>query len=215
MTAQARGSRSAGKHAAILLAAEQAFLRQGYLGSNMDEIAVAAKVSKQTVYKHFGSKEALFVEMVTAMTSGATDAVHGDVPEIGGEPELADYLVEYALRQLSIVLTPRLMNLRRLVIGEVSRFPELAQTLYGEGPKRAMAALAALFESLTARGMLAVENSELAASQFNWLVMGAPLNRAMLLGDAGIPNEAELARHARDSVRMFLAAYRSGAPRPS
>ncbi len=50
----------------------------------------------------------------------------------------------------------------------------------------------------------------MAASQFNWLVMAEPLNRAMLLGDSAIPKPAELRRHAEEAVRVFLAAYVGG-----
>ncbi|MER9298625.1 TetR/AcrR family transcriptional regulator C-terminal domain-containing protein [Mesorhizobium sp. M0621] len=45
------------------------------------------------------------------------------------------------------------------------------------------------------------------ASQFNWLIMGEPLNSAMLLGDESIPNPATLRRHAAAGVRVFLASY--------
>jgi TetR/AcrR family transcriptional repressor of mexJK operon len=34
----------------------------------MDEIAALSRVLKQTIYKHFMSKEALFVEIVSSMT---------------------------------------------------------------------------------------------------------------------------------------------------
>jgi hypothetical protein len=37
--------------------------------------------------------------------------------------------------------------------------------------------------------------------------MSAPLNRTMLLGDGAIPSSKELREHAREGVRMFLAAY--------
>ena len=47
----------------------------------------------------------------------------------------------------------------------------------------------------------------LAAAQFNWLIMSAPLNQAMLLGDDDPPDPAELDRYADDGVRTFLAAY--------
>jgi AcrR family transcriptional regulator len=51
-------SSSARKHRAILDAALKVFLRSGYLGANMDEIAALSEVSKQTIYKHCSSKEA-------------------------------------------------------------------------------------------------------------------------------------------------------------
>ena len=199
--------RSAQKRRAILDAATEVFLRSGYLGTNMDEIAALSEVSKQTVYKHFVSKEALFVEIVSSMTGSAGDTVHHVTPEPGRREQLDDYLNDYAYRQLTIVLTPRLMQLRRLVIGEVSRFPELAKVLYERGPMRAMTALAAIFERLAGQGLLEIDDPMVAASHFNWLVMSEALNRAMLLGDHAIPPEPELRRQAADGVRVFLKAY--------
>lgn len=203
----ATSTRSSGKRRAILDAATGIFLRGGFLGTNMDEIAARSGVSKQTVYKHFASKEALFVEIVSSMTDEAGDIVRDEVATLDDSGDVAEYLLDYACRQLTIVMTPRIMQLRRLVIGEVGRFPELARVLYERGPQRAVAALAALFEELARRGVLAVEDPAMAASHFNWLIMSAPLNQAMLLGDAAIPKPAELRRHAREGVRVFLAAY--------
>lgn len=200
-------NRSARKRKAILEAATDVFLKSGYLGANMDEIAALSEVSKQTVYKHFASKEALFIEIVTSMTDNAGDLVRNEVAELDEGGDVAEYLVDYAYRQLIVVLTPRIMQLRRLVIGEVSRFPELAKVLYERGPARAMATLAALFERLAGRGLLTIDDPSVAASHFNWLVMSAPLNQAMLLGDGAIPKPAELRRHAAQGVRVFLAAY--------
>lgn len=198
--------RSAQKRKAILDAATEVFLTSGFLGTNMDEIAALSGVSKQTVYKHFASKEALFVEIVLAMTGRAGDQVRSQPLEFPGG-DLQAYLEDYALRQLTVVLTPRLMQLRRLVIGEVGRFPELARALYEAGPKRAMTSLAALFDDLDKRGLLTVDDPWTAASHYNWLVMSEALNAAMLLGDAAIPPATQLKRYAKDGVRVFLAAY--------
>ncbi|MDQ3411424.1 MAG: TetR/AcrR family transcriptional regulator [Chloroflexota bacterium] len=200
-------NRSGRKRRAILDAATDVFLKSGYLGANMDEIAALASVSKQTVYKQFASKETLFIEIVTGMTSEAGDRVLNEMPVPNENADLAEYLRHYAEKQLTVVLTPRLMRLRRLVIGEVSRFPELAKVLYESGPMRAMTALATTFERLTERGLLAIDDPLVAASHFNWLIMSDPLNRAMLLGDEAIPTRAELRRHAAEGVRVFLAAY--------
>lgn len=198
-------SRYTRKHGAILGAATEVFLRAGFLGTNMEEIAALSGVSKQTVYKHFSSKEALFIEIVTTMTKQTGDAVHNDLPE--PEDDVADYLVNYAYRQLRIVLTPRVMQLRRLVIGEAGRFPELAKILYERGPLRAISLLAAQFSRLAEQDRLSISDPEMAATHFNWLVMSDPLNRAMLLGDEAIPDESELRKNAESGVQVFLAAY--------
>ena len=199
--------RTAQKRRAILEAATTVFLKDGYLGAGMDEIALLADVSKQTIYKQFTSKETLFLEIVAGLTNAGSDAVHGVIPELAPGGDLHAYLEDYAFRQLSIVLTPRLMQLRRVVIGEAGRFPELGKALYESGPKRAMAAMAKTFRHLADRGLLRIEDSALAASHFNWLVMSQPLNQVMLLGDTAIPGPAALRRHAADGVRVFLAAY--------
>lgn len=195
------------KRRAILEAAMKSFLKNGYLGTSMDEIALLAQVSKQTVYKQFSNKESLFVEMVTSMTDAAADSVHKDVPELADGGDIAQYLQLYAFRQLSVVLTPQLMQLRRLVIGEVTRFPEMARILYERGPQRAIASIAKMLERFAVLGLLTIDDSMSAGSHFNWLVMSEPLNRAMLLGDDAIPKPAALRRHAREGVRIFLAAY--------
>ena len=198
---------TAEKRAAVLEAAAKVFLSGGYLGASMDEIADLAGVSKQTVYTYFSNKEALFAAMASALSNEANDRVHNNVAEFGEDDDLEGYLVCYAVRQLEVVLTPRILQLRRLVIGEVGRFPELGAALYAGGPGRAIASLAATFERLADRGALSVHDPLLAATQFNWLIMSAPLNRAMLLGDGAIPSSKELREHATECVRMFLAAY--------
>jgi TetR/AcrR family transcriptional regulator, mexJK operon transcriptional repressor len=198
---------TAEKRAAVLEAAAKVFLSGGYLGASMDEIADLAGVSKQTVYTYFSNKEALFAAMASALSNEASDRVQNSVAEFGEDDDLEGYLVGYAVRQLEVVLTPRILQLRRLVIGEVGRFPELGAALYAGGPGRAIASLAPTFERLADRGALSVHDPLLAATQFNWLIMSAPLNRAMLLGDGAIPSSKELREHAREGVRMFLAAY--------
>lgn len=211
MTAdQPERKRSARKRAAILGAATDVFLKGGYLGTNVDAIAARSAVSKQTVYKHFGSKEALFIEIVASMTSDAGDLVLAESAEPDDRAELSAFLQAYADKQLTVVLTPRLMQLRRLVIAEVGRFPDLAKVLYERGPERAVTNLAAMFKRMAAAGLLAVDDPQVAASHFNWLIMADPLNRAMLLGDGAIPSAAALRRHIAEGVRVFLAAY--GAP---
>jgi TetR/AcrR family transcriptional repressor of mexJK operon len=205
--------RSARKRRAILEAATTVFLRQGYLGTSMDEIAALARVSKQTVYKHFADKQSLFSEIVTTTLRDASDSVYSETLKLRESGDVDADLRDLARRLLAMVVQPQLMQLRRLVIGEVGRFPELGRAFHEQGPGRTMAALAEAFARLADRGALEVPDPSVAAAHFNWLILSAPLNRAMLLGQDDAPTAAEIERYADHGVRVFLAAYGSaGSP---
>lgn len=199
------------KRDAVLRAAEEQFLATGYESVTMDSIAKGSGVAKQTLYSHFGSKRALFLELVTASTSAARVAAlaAAPTPEMTGDPR--DLLRERLAAQLGQVLTPRVLALRRLVIGELPRSPELAAALHENGPRRAIAALADELVRLEAAGVLAVPDPVSAATQLNWLVMGEPVNRAMLLGDGAILTPAQIEEHVAEAVAVFFRAF---APRP-
>jgi TetR/AcrR family transcriptional regulator, mexJK operon transcriptional repressor len=195
------------KRKAILEAATTVFLREGYRGTSMDEIAALAAVSKQTVYKHFADKQSLFAEIVISTVNDASDRVYDEVLKLQDSGDIEADLRDLARRQLAMVMQPRLLQLRRLVIGEVGRFPELGRSFYDQGPGRTIAALASAFERLAARGILQLDDPPLAAHHFNWLIMSIPLNQAMLLGEDEPPARADLDRYADSGVRVFLAAY--------
>jgi AcrR family transcriptional regulator len=213
------------KRTAILDAATAVFLRNGYLGTSMDEIAARAGVSKQTVYKAFGDKEHLFSEIVSTIVNEAGEPTYNEVINLGVSGDLEADLRDLAHRLLARVMQPQILQLRRLVIGESGRFPDLGRSFYEQGPGRTIEALAAAFEGLAAGGALLLDDPLLAAAHFNWLIMSIPLNRAMLLGDDEPPAPAELDRYVDAGVRVFVAAYgrpanlrprrRPSAPRPS
>ena len=197
--------RWARKHRAIVDAAATLFLERGYLGTSMDDLATLARISKQTIYKHFGDKESLFIEMVTTIVDEISDPVHEEVLALQDTGDVEADLRDLARRQLAGVMTPRLLALRRLVIGEAGRFPELGRAFYERGPGRTIASLAATFERLGARGELIADDYATAAAHFNWLVMSAAINRAMLLGPG--TSWGDLDQQADDGVRAFLAVY--------
>lgn len=202
--AQTRIERSRAK---IVAAAAAVFLKEGFLGATMDQIASAADVSVQTIYSRFQSKEVLFHEVVGALAGGATRGINREVDELPEGIGPADWLGRFAIKQLRLVLTPRLMQLRRMVIGESGRFPDLGVALYSEGPGRAIERLAQAIERFDAVGSLSVADPILAARQFNWLLMGGPTSEVMHLGDSAIPTRRQMETHADQTVDMFMARY--------
>ena len=199
-------SRGARKRAAILEAAQHVFFANGYVGTSMDQVAAMAAVSKQTVYKHFTDKEALFREVVTNVVRARDTGITAEFLS-AGEGSIDEQLQSFARNFLMGVMQSDVLKLRRLVIGEAGRFPELGQSFYDLGPKRAAEQLALAFREAAAREVLSLEDPELAAEHLLSLILSIPLNQAMLLGDEISLSEAALNRYADEGVTAFLRAY--------
>ena len=200
-------SRSKRKRGAIVDAATELFLGHGYAGTTMDDVARLAKVSKQTVYMHFGDKERLLTEIVMAIVNAAGDPVDDHINRLATTSHLETDLRDHARRQLTAVLQPRPMRLRRLMIAEAVSFPDLGRAFYELGPGRTITELAAAFTRLDERGLLTIDDPTRAASDFNWLIMSEPLNRAMLLGHDQPPDPLSITQWADHGTHTFLAAY--------
>lgn len=201
------------KREAALEAAERQFLATGFESVTMDSIAAESGVAKQTLYSYFGSKRALFLELVSSRTRAASARVLAETPPIGHDSDARAVLHEMLCSQLRTVLAPAILGLRRLVIGEVSRSPELAAALYEHGPRKAIAKLAAILQSFSELGTLHVPDADRAATHLNWLVMGEPINRAMHLGDeAAALSDAEIERHVAAALDTFLPSVTSARP---
>lgn len=195
------------KREAMLAAAQEQFLANGFESVTMDSIAQASGVAKQTLYSHFGSKESLFLELVGSQTRAASERVLGEPPQIPAGADARAVLSPVLEQQLSTVLAPGLLALRRLVIGLLPQFPDLARALHEHGPQRAIRSLAELIGRLDAAGMLRAGDHGLAATQLNWLVMGEPVNRAMLLGDDAALSDVDVPTQVSGALDVFLAAY--------
>jgi TetR/AcrR family transcriptional regulator, mexJK operon transcriptional repressor len=201
--------------AAVLEAATTLFLRNGYPATTMDDIADTAGVSKRTVYNNFTDKEALFREVVTAATGIAEEFAADAAAELADPDDLPAALSALAHRLAAAATNPRVVRLRRLLIGEAHRFPDLAAEYYRLAPGRVMSTLAAAFESLALQGRLQLTDPRRAAEQFAFLVLGAALDRAMFDGRDKTPDTDSLGRAAEHGVRTFLAAHgRPPAQRP-
>src|SRR5215475_5098081 len=74
--------RSDAKRDAILRGAKAVFLKQGFESTSMDVVALRAGVSKMTVYRHFGSKEALFAGVITNLFFLIGDGDHREIFEL-------------------------------------------------------------------------------------------------------------------------------------
>jgi len=198
--------RPARKRRAIIKAATTLFLQQGYQGTSMEQVAGLAAVSKQTVYQHFADKYQLCRAIVLDV-AGTVDSFVAALAVLQETEELEQDLGELARWYIRSVTQPRVLQLRRLVIAEAMRFPELGRTYYEHVPQRSIDALAACLQRLAERGLLQIEEPPLAACHFAYLVLSIPLDRAMVCGEDESFTPAELDHFADTAVHVFLAAY--------
>ncbi len=172
----------------------------------MDDIAAAAGVSKQTIYTHFSSKEQLFSELVLGNADRVSQFLDR-IEALVAEPDLAEALSALARDYIRFVIRPEVLRLRRLVVGEAGRFPELARRYYELVPERVYQALAKSLQTMAEQQRLRVDNPMIAAGHFAWLALGMPLDRGMFNpGEAALSDE-EVDHQAQAAVRVFLAAY--------
>ncbi len=202
--------RSERKHRAILAAANSLFVQSGYQGTSMDEIAAAAGVSKQTVYKHFADKERLFEAVVLETLDQAGDPFRAEIDGLRQTTDVVAGLRELAVRYLETVTQPRVVQFRRMVIGEAARLPDLARTYYERAPDRTIAALADCFEDLARRGALRLGDPAAAARHYAFLVIGPALDRSLFYSDEPGP-AASTTADIDAAIAVFRAAYVAGA----
>lgn len=181
------------------------FLRDGFEGAAVDDIARESGVSKATLYSYFSDKRLMFKEVFrrelsremadAAGVAEVDDAVTAVLPVVGAQ--IARHLVsDFGVRTL------------RLCMGEAERFPELAREYYEAGPAELRARLMAYFDLCNARGELAIPPGQLdlAADQFLELCSATLHDRALLLGAEAI-NDELIDRVVDGAVRVFLASY--------
>jgi TetR/AcrR family transcriptional repressor of mexJK operon len=210
--------RSALKRRQITDAALALFLRDGYAKTTMEQVAVNARVSKQTVYKQFTDKETLFHEIAYGVTANS-DRVLDELTAITQAPvstveDLRKVLQRLARRYLDSVMEPHVLSLRRLIIAEADQFPELAHRYYQLGPLRGMGLIEAALRRWADQGLLAVPDPRLAASQFAYLALGPVQDHAMF-HPGQTPKPADWAKVAKAAAATFLAAFGSGPSSPS
>jgi TetR/AcrR family transcriptional regulator, mexJK operon transcriptional repressor len=204
-----RDRRSPAKHAAILKAATEVFLREGYARASVDAIAEAAGVGKQTVYGHFGDKQQLFLAVVEHVQAASPLDPAGLITDTG-DPR-AD-LTAAATWLIRAVTTPEVAALQRLMIAELSHHPELLRYWRDDGrSQRLTDAIAAYLTACDRRGTLAVPDPGTAARQFVLLASSEAQVRS--LRGAESLSDREISSMARDTANLIVRAHqpKSGA----
>lgn len=205
MTAFAAETRKGRKYQQVIDGAREIFMRDGFEGASVDDIARAAGVSKATLYSYFNDKRLLFSEVARIECNRQAEAA---ITRIGAHDTVEDALHEAAHLLVHFFLSDFGKQVYRICVAESDRFPELGESFYASGPKLVRERLSAVLEPFVATGDLKIDDLDLAAAQFNELCKTDLLMRA-LCGVETEFDDARIARVVNGAVAMFLARYRA------
>lgn len=191
------------KRNAILMAAAQLFLEQGYEPVSMDAIAAAADVSKRTVYSYFDSKTTLFSAVLVAHCNSMGGIALPDHPA-GHDPRKV--LTEFGRVFVRMITSPRAVAMQRVIFREVERLPEVGRTFFQNGPARHIAKLSEYLKQVDAEGKLDVPDPTGSAFLFMSIVK-APFHLHQLCGLIGEVPPAAIEKAVKMSVDFFLKAH--------
>jgi len=192
------------KRAAILAAAREKFLAEGFERVSMDAIASLAAVSKRTVYDYYGDKRALLLAVVEQAIDGlgvsVAAAIDGHLREV---VNIEDALVGFATAITdSAIGSSDYTALMRLLSSESDNLPEMREKHWQDiEPEDAVAER---FAALTERGALDTPNPRRAADHFVALTLSPSV---YALGRPALSSSEDTRDMIIDGVRAFLRAY--------
>jgi len=190
----------------VVEGAREVFLRDGFEGASVDDIARVAGVSKATLYSYFPDKRLLFMEVATRQWQ---EQARTSIESIDSSRPPQEVLSRVADQFLGFIYSDMGQRIFRICVAEADRFPQLGQEFYHSGPMIMRAALVDYLRQAAERGELRIEDFDLAADQFAELCK-ADLWPKLVFGIIQTVPKDEKARVIDGAVRTFLARYGAG-----
>lgn len=202
------------KERRIVLAAREHFLREGFAGASMDEIAKSARVSVKTIYSHFADKEELFTKV---MTAACTDHLLSEA--LPSDDVLAERfawfrkasqrgLAEAGREYLRHLLSEEQLALYRVVTQDASRFPELGRQYQKNIARGRTGILAAYLRNVARKKSWAKRNAAQDAALYEALLRAGVYEEA-LHGLLAITSDV-IDKHARSSAKTMWNLLTAG-----
>lgn len=203
-TPKGRG-KSPSKGLQILDAAGSLFASQGYAATSMDTIARDAGVSKQTVYSHYGNKEALFMAVVKNECES-----HQLTATPPAEDPHCEWLYHFAESFAELITSTEVLSVYQMCIAGAQADPHCSELLWQAGPEPTLRGLSEYLQQQQQASVLHIEDIELATSQLVNMLTPRQFIRSLL----GLISEQDLAdqadnvrRYAKETVALFIRAH--------
>jgi AcrR family transcriptional regulator len=191
---------------AILGAAFDVLMEQGYAGASTLEIATRAKVSKRELYAEFGNKAGILQALITATATRMQAPLA--LAEATNRSSLATILNRYGVTALTELTNPAVVAINRLAVAEAGGKSELGRILDRSGREPTHMALLQWFARAQSAGLLGDGDPNRISGQFFSLLFG-DIPVRLMMGVIAPPNAAEIRRRADAAADAVLRLYPS------
>jgi AcrR family transcriptional regulator len=193
------------KRRQIVQGARAIFLAQGFDAASMSDIAREAGVSKGTLYVYFTNKEQLFEAIVKEECLRHAEGVFTFDPS---DHDVEATLTRLGLAYVDFICSPEKASALRTVIAIADRMPEIGRIFYETGPAVGISRLADYLRAQTGAGVLAIDDFEVAASQFMECCKST-LFMPVLFNFQPAPKPEAVEHVVGLAVRSFMRSYRA------
>jgi len=196
--------RDAAKDEAILKAAGDLFMERGYEAVSVDAVALAAGVSKATIYARYADKEALFRAVIQSKCESAV-APASFVPD-PGRP-VRDLLISIADQFVGLVTSEEAIGMNRILVSEASRAPRMAELFFETAVLTLKNQFACWITAEHEAGRLDLTGKH--ADGIAWRFLAAVKAEAHYRATFGLSpvDPARLRKHIADCADEFMAAH--------
>lgn len=191
------------KHKQILLAAKNLFLKQGYHGCSMNQIAKEAGVTKLTIYNHFQDKASLF----TCAIEQTCETLMETRPfQLTADSHFLDAFAQTCQIALNIVYLPEAVKLEHLLIELAAEQNPLALQFYNASHQKMCDGWEDFFQQAAALGFIQAADVEQQRLLLLSLLLGLR-HLEILLGVRTIPTPQEQQEIIQQSIELFMLKY--------
>ena len=207
MTAVARATvtakpRTTDKREEVLDIASETFLAKGFDGTSINVMAREAGISKESIYRYFGSKEDLFLAVVERELEVYKQGMLETISHFQGKT-LKEALFSVAEATLQVASNDRTLALRRLIFQMSANGSKVGSHYFNVGPDIAYQNLVRLFEHYK-------PEADLPVAKLSRYFISMVLHRTMLQRECGVQeslSQEEIRQRSLEAVEDFLHAF--------
>lgn len=156
--------RALAKKRQIQSAAQELFLTNGFSDTSMDAVTKKAKVSKQTVYSYYESKEALLYDVFQNLIREINFEKEFQLTqtfEINNITDLTTLLEKVAEKISKSLVQPEYLGLVRIILAEMSNFPQLGELFIEAVPKKVIFMITSILIKAKNKGLIQLDEKDM------------------------------------------------------